>query len=30
MDFDQRGFAKIHDFSMDFEVMRARLKVLAQ
>ena len=29
MDFDQRGFAKIHDFSMDFEVMRARLKVLA-
>lgn len=30
MDFDQRGFAKIHDFSMDFETMRARLKSLAQ
>ncbi len=30
MDFDQRGFAKIHDFSMDFDVMRARLMCLAQ
>ena len=29
MDFDQKGFAKIHDFSMDFELMRARLKSLA-
>lgn len=30
MDFDQRGFAKIHDFSMDFDVMRSRLRCLAQ
>ncbi len=30
MDFDQRGFAKIHDFSMDFDTMRARLRCLAQ
>jgi glucosyl-3-phosphoglycerate synthase len=30
MDFDQRGFAKIHDFSMDFEVMRTRLGSLAK
>jgi glucosyl-3-phosphoglycerate synthase len=30
MDFDQRGFSKIHDFSMDFEVMSARLRILAQ
>jgi glucosyl-3-phosphoglycerate synthase len=30
MDFDQRGFAKIHDFSMDFDTMRARLRSLAQ
>jgi len=29
LDFDQKGFAKIHDFSMDFELMRARLKSLA-
>jgi glucosyl-3-phosphoglycerate synthase len=29
MDFDQRGFAKIHDFSMDFETMRGRLRSLA-
>ena len=30
MDFDQRSFAKIHDFSMDFNIMSARLKSLAQ
>ncbi len=30
MDFDQRSFAKIHDFSMDFEVMSARLRILSQ
>ena len=30
LDFDQRGFTKIHDFSMDFELMRARLKSLAE
>ena len=30
MDFDQRGFAKIHDFSMDFDTMKTRLKCLAQ
>jgi glucosyl-3-phosphoglycerate synthase len=29
MDFDQRGFAKIHDFSMDFDTMRSRLRSLA-
>ncbi len=29
MDFDQRGFAKIHDFSMDFDNMRARLRALS-
>jgi glucosyl-3-phosphoglycerate synthase len=29
LDFDQRGFAKIHDFSMDFENMRVRLRSLA-
>ena len=30
MDFDQRGFAKIHDFSMDFDTMRTRLRCLSQ
>ena len=30
MDFDQRSFAKIHDFSMDFDIMSARLRILAQ
>ena len=30
MDFDQRSFAKIHDFSMDFNFMSARLKSLAK
>lgn len=30
MDFDQRGFAKIHDFSMNFDTMRTRLRSLAQ
>jgi glucosyl-3-phosphoglycerate synthase len=29
MDFDQRGFAKIHDFSMSFDVMSARLRSVA-
>ena len=29
MDFDQRGFAKIHDFSMDFDRMSSRLRSLA-
>lgn len=29
MDFDQRSFAKIHDFSMDFDTMRTRLRCLA-
>jgi glucosyl-3-phosphoglycerate synthase len=29
LDFDQRGFAKIHDFSMDFENMKIRLRSLA-
>jgi glucosyl-3-phosphoglycerate synthase len=29
MDFDQRGFAKIHDFSMDFDTMSSRLRSLA-
>lgn len=30
MDFDQRNFAKIHDFRMDFDIMSARLRILAQ
>jgi glucosyl-3-phosphoglycerate synthase len=30
LDFDQRGFAKIHDFSMDFGTMRNRLRSLTQ
>ena len=30
MDFDQRGFAKIHDFSMDFDTMSSRLRSLAK
>jgi glucosyl-3-phosphoglycerate synthase len=30
MDFDQRSFAKIHDFSMDFDTMSVRLRTLAQ
>ena len=30
MDFDQRGIAKIHDFSMDFNTMSAQLRNLAQ
>jgi glucosyl-3-phosphoglycerate synthase len=29
VDFDQRGFAKIHDFSMEFDTMRSRLRSLA-
>jgi glucosyl-3-phosphoglycerate synthase len=29
VDFDQRGFAKIHDFSMNFDSMRSRLMDLA-
>ncbi len=29
MDFDQRGFAKIHDFSMSFDMMSARLRSVA-
>ena len=29
MDFDQKGFTKIHDFCMDFETMRSRLRSLA-
>ncbi len=30
MDFDQRGFAKIHDFSMNFEAMCDRLSSLSR
>ena len=30
MDFDQRGFAKIHDFSMNFEAMNSRLRDLSE
>lgn len=30
MDFDQKSIAKIHDFSMDFESMSARLRSLSQ
>jgi glucosyl-3-phosphoglycerate synthase len=30
MDFDQRNLARIHDFSMDFEVMSERLRSLAK
>lgn len=30
VDFDQRGFAKIHDFSMEFETLRTRLRSLTQ
>lgn len=30
MDFDQRGFTKIHDFSMDFDTMNERLIHLAK
>ena len=30
MDFNQREFAKIHDFTMDFELMRQRLRFLAK
>jgi glucosyl-3-phosphoglycerate synthase len=30
VDFDQRGFAKLYDFNMDFDTMRARLRCLSQ
>src|SRR5512140_2060771 len=30
MDFDQRSFAKIHDFRMNFDNMSARLRILAK
>jgi len=30
MDFDQRGFAKIHDFSMNFDTMNNRLRDLSE
>lgn len=29
MDFDQKGFAKIHDFKMDFEALSSRLEDLS-
>ena len=29
LDFDQRGFAKIHDFGMEFEVLSSRLETLS-
>jgi glucosyl-3-phosphoglycerate synthase len=30
MDFDQRGFAKIHDFSMNFDTMSDRLRAVSR